>query len=310
VRAGGDFPGSYNWWMSGAGAAFYSTSAAGGEALSGTLACTNFEGAHNSAANNLTSERGAGPEHLSCSLAANGTMATTLHGTPDSTAGTSLGFATTAIDVGGRPSVGMAGAVISGFCADPSASRCLGQKDNAAAGGAVAWIGDSIAKGDLQAPYRAANQTQRSIGRAVYNHGGGGYTASDCLNIWTTRIKGNGYKSLISICGINSILTDVAIGTIESTLQTIFDQAISEGLVVFPVSILPFGGYDNTPSRQAARVTLNAWFVTYCAAHVGQAVCIDTSSLGELPPDVRGDHLHPGPDGGIALGALVISGAP
>jgi len=195
----------------------------------------------------------------------------------------------------------------------------------AASAGAVVVLGNSITDGrgsgtnrhnrwpDELARRLAADP--RTAGVAVLNQGiGGNCVLRDCLGpAAITRferdvLEQSGARWLIILEGINDIGQaregegdDVARGLIAAYGRMI-EQARARGIRVYGATLLPFGeSFYDTPEREAARQTVNAWIRESGAFDTVidlDAVLRDPANLTRLRSEAdTGDHLHPNETG-------------
>lgn len=198
---------------------------------------------------------------------------------------------------------------------------------------AVAILGDSITDGrgsttngndrwpDILSQRLRANPATANV--AVLNHGvGGGRILRDGLGVSALRrfdrdiIAAPGVKWLIILEGVNDLGTSSP-ETVAQTAQDMiaaFDQMITRahdhGIKVYGATIMPFGGFKSydTPEREAARQTVNAWIRTsgrFDAVIDFDAIARDPANPTQLSDAVdQGDNLHLS-----AEGYRIIAGA-
>ena len=183
----------------------------------------------------------------------------------------------------------------------------------------VACLGDSIT---LTASSRATkpypHQLEHQLNAlypgeyAVANYGTGAHRSDQNLTTWTNNIRGRGFDVLVLLTGINDIVQDVSAATAWGNINTIVDEAKSDGLTVVLITVMPFGSYTSwTVGRQAVLDTL----LTSIRAETGLTVLDlypswETSAGSDIllaSYDV-GDGLHPGETGTTAL-ATAVRGA-
>lgn len=136
--------------------------------------------------------------------------------------------------------------------------------------------------------------------RVITNFGVGGYTTSSILTTWTSRVRSCGYKQITVLGGINDLVGGTTSTTIISNLETIFDQAIADGIKIFAMKLLPFGNHAQWNStRQGYLETVNAFFVTKAAANSSLMTVVDTYTLVGASGDAT--KLHASYDNGDGL---------
>ncbi len=163
---------------------------------------------------------------------------------------------------------------------------------------------------------------------AVSDRGTGGTIVSQMQTAWTAHIKGKvsgsvPSKRLVVLGGVNDVVADTSAATIFATLKAIYDDAVSAGWIVIPVTVLPFHGYGGWSSgRQAVLATLNASIAAYGVPYVdGYALlgdAVDPTQLsyqGGTKPDYATvtytggggtrDFLHPNDAGHAAIAAAL-----
>lgn len=186
---------------------------------------------------------------------------------------------------------------------------------------AIAILGDSITDGrgsttngnnrwpDILSQRLRANPATADI--AVLNQGvGGGRVLRDGLGVSALRrfdrdvIAQPGVRWLIILEGVNDLGTsspETVAGTAQQLIAA-YDQMITRahdhGIKVYGATIMPLGGFTmyDTPEREAARQTVNAWIRTsgrFDGVIDFDAVARDPSAPTRLSAAVDGgDHLH------------------
>ncbi len=186
---------------------------------------------------------------------------------------------------------------------------------------AVAILGDSITDGrgsttngnnrwpDILSQRLRANPATADV--AVLNHGvGGGRVLRDGLGVSALRrfdrdvIAQPGVKWLVILEGVNDLGTSSP-ETVAQTAQELisaYDQMITRahdhGIKVYGATIMPLGGFKSydTPEREAARQTVNAWIRSsgrFDAVIDFDAVARDPENPAKLTAATDGgDHLH------------------
>lgn len=180
-------------------------------------------------------------------------------------------------------------------------------------GSSIAWVGDSITKGELcynnQAPKKL---NELEPGGSVANFGRAGNTTTLIQSNWTSNVRSQGYKRLVLLGGINDVLTTSDTGaTIFARLETIIDQAIADGMAVTPVTVPPA---NQTGAKETARTDLNTLILAKCTAAGltcadADAALRDGSNHAILQSAYNGgDNIHLG-DAGCGALATVVAGA-
>ena len=186
---------------------------------------------------------------------------------------------------------------------------------------AVAVLGDSITDGrgsttngndrwpDILSQRLRADPATADI--AVLNHGvGGGRILRDGLGVSALRrfdrdiIAQPGVKWLVILEGVNDLGTSRPEDAAQTAQDLIaaFDQMITRahdhGIKVYGATIMPFGGFKSydTPEREAARQTVNAWIRTggrFDSVIDFDAIARDPANPARLSAAVdQGDNLH------------------
>lgn len=181
----------------------------------------------------------------------------------------------------------------------------------------VAALGDSITAGLQYANPSYPQQLQQALGAGfdVDNFGIGGDTAAQCLTNWTNNVKGKGYDWLVLMCGVNSITAGVSGATAFASLETILDEARTEGLDIVVMSVTPWKDAFSlwTSGKQAAHDTLNASLASYATTHsldyVDAFAALENPGASDemLPVYNFGDHLHPDMQGAWVLAQRVAA---
>jgi len=186
---------------------------------------------------------------------------------------------------------------------------------------AVAILGDSITDGrgsthnlndrwpDILSRRLRSHPATADV--AVLNHGvGGGRVLRDGLGVSALRrfdrdvIAQPGVKWLVILEGVNDLGTSSPENAAQTAQDLIaaYDQMITRahdhGIKVYGATIMPFAGFKSydTPEREAARQTVNAWIRTggrFDAVIDFDAVARDPENPVKLSAAVdQGDNLH------------------
>lgn len=186
---------------------------------------------------------------------------------------------------------------------------------------AVAILGDSITDGrgsthnlndrwpDILSRRLRSHPATADV--AVLNHGvGGGRVLRDGLGVSALRrfdrdvIAQPGVKWLVILEGVNDLGTSPPENAAQTAQDLIaaYDQMITRahdhGIKVYGATIMPFAGFKSydTPEREAARQTVNAWIRTggrFDAVIDFDAVARDPENPVKLSAAVdQGDNLH------------------
>jgi lysophospholipase L1-like esterase len=175
----------------------------------------------------------------------------------------------------------------------------------------VTALGDSITYGQFTTTSYPLTLAARLGGAwQTRNMGVSGSNTTSMLSRWqaTGRVWETG--TLVVLGGINDIIGNGVAATIFGRLQTIYEEAMSDGRRVIALTVLPWNGSVNyTADRETQRLALNVLILSYCATN--GITCIDTSTLfddgaGALKAGYdSGDHIHPSQAGANYLAALV-----
>jgi lysophospholipase L1-like esterase len=192
----------------------------------------------------------------------------------------------------------------------------------APSGAAVVTLGNSITDGrgsgtdrqnrwpdELARRLQADDRTRRV---AVLNQGiGGNCVLRDCLGPAALRrferdvLGQSGVRWLIVLHGINDIglaegaeAADLVARDLIAAYEQMIDRAHARGVRVYGATLLPFGGsFYDTPEREAARQTVNAWIRTSgrfdAVIDLDEALRDSENPTRLLPLADTGDHLHP-----------------
>lgn len=176
----------------------------------------------------------------------------------------------------------------------------------------VACVGTSITNGPpsrIHVPYpqliELALNARTPGGYSVANYGVLSSTSAAHLATWTNNVRNRGFTVLMLESGINDLIIGSAAAAIWATIDTIITQALSDGLVVVLLGILPWGGYSSwNAARQTQTDALLALMVarggvtyvnpypTWLAGGVGVTMRADWTT----------DGLHPNNTGNAVLG--------
>lgn len=249
-----------------------------------------------------------GPTPVRCGLAPGASTTIGVLGYNSTTATVGGSFTSTSISIGGG--TGIPNAVISSVCADTSADKCTGARTHPTA---IAWVGDSITKGDAAAPARPPAVLRGTLpGRTVYNLGVNSQSSANCKAVALGAVASRA-GTLVMLCGVNSLGLGAA--AVWADLEAAYTAALGAGMNVVPVLLTPWASAATwNAGLQASQDTVNASISAWCTAH--SKTCVDTSSLGTgspatlLPAYDSGDGLHLSAAGGAALAALVAGANP
>lgn len=140
-----------------------------------------------------------------------------------------------------------------------------------------------------------------SKGSAFAGYEGAAATANNLLRQWTDFARGRGYSIVFTLGGVNDIKSGTDMDLAYAALQRIWDEARSDGLRVFPMTLTPASenaGWDGT--KQTKLETLNARIRAYCASR--GLTCIELYTPTYDEGGLRAV------DGGTAMDSRVDSG--
>lgn len=174
----------------------------------------------------------------------------------------------------------------------------------------VACIGDSLTKSTTaRSDIPWVSKLERDVPGSLFaNIGLSGAKSADSLSHWTNRVRNRGYTHVMIWVGINDITADTAMGTIQTNIQTIIDQAIADGLTVILLNVTPWAGNASwTTTRQTNTDTLNTWI----AGRTG-VTKIDVAtpmSNGASPPALQAgyqaDTIHQNDAGQVVIASTI-----
>lgn len=197
------------------------------------------------------------------------------------------------------------------------ASLCTGTPAARAGGSTIraAMVGDSNTQGfgvSVSFPEKA-EQLMDSTAKLTWNYGIGGTTTAQMLTRWRSYIRGKDFTHLVLMGGTNDVLFHgVTADAAWANLQTLLDEARSDGLMVVPVTIIPQkNALGWTAGIQTQVEALNSSIRNYCTAN--GLTCVDAyEALNDTtdpaiitPAYDAGDHLHLNQAGADALATLV-----
>ncbi|WP_242371190.1 SGNH/GDSL hydrolase family protein [Anaeromyxobacter sp. SG26] len=206
----------------------------------------------------------------------------------------------------------LAGVVLLGLlaCSGPTAAPVPRERT-------VLCLGDSITSGQaVERPYPDTLKNLLGHSWRVINAGVWGETSTQIRDRWSSSLVGWQIGVVVLLAGTNDLQAQNRTAEeIALNLQAIYDEALSEGMRVVPVTVLPFRGWRAwTSSIELQRTKLNAWILEYCS--LTGVECVDAASqmddgTGALRPEFDGgDHLHPSQAGTDRLAELVRSAFP
>ena len=174
----------------------------------------------------------------------------------------------------------------------------------------IAFLGDSITAGvydvSITEPYPALACATLGTNYAAHNYGVGGNCTQNALDRWHHDIRGRGYTKLVLFCGINDINYYIDYNATIANLTQILDEARSDGLAVYPVTVLP-GGYTAGTPQAIALATINTAIRAYTAAHslhLVEANADFDDGTGAMKSAWLLSYPHPNQSGQTELAAL------
>lgn len=204
--------------------------------------------------------------------------------------------------------------IISRFRIDPDPARCR-PLVYAALGDSITCCPSGAGNADgwpqvTQASIRPYSPTLMNL--AVY-----GQTAVYTYNTeWLTQAKTWGVGGVVVLAGTNDLFGGASGATVFTSLQSIYDDAMTNGVQVVAVTVLPRGASAGwTGAMQTELLNLNTLILNYCSTHP-QMKCVDAynsalrTGTNLTPAYDRGDGLHPNAAGEAVLGALVAGALP
>jgi hypothetical protein len=251
-----------------------------------------------------------GPTPVRCSLASGSAIRTSMLGTETSFATAAVAQAATTISIGSG--IGALGGLVGGIKADPNPAACTGGITHPTA---IAWVGDSVTKGDAASPSRPpAVLRGLKPSRTIYNLGINSQSVAGCTVGARGAIAARA-KTLVMLCGVNDIAASTPAATVWAALQVPLNEAKAAGMTVIPVLLTPWAAAVTwSAPKQTETTALNVLIQAWCTAN--GATCVNTDSLGIGSPlsltagNNSGDGLHLSPAGGAAIAALVAAANP
>lgn len=185
---------------------------------------------------------------------------------------------------------------------------------------AVVVIGDSTTAGS-SGGYDASNSAEwtrwaeANLNVPFYNRGVGGNTTAQMVARWATDItplKVNANYVIIQ-GGINDIAQSVALATIQANFQSMYNNAVTDGMTPVIATCTPFLNAETNDTMENERQALNTWIKTTFANVVDfDAVVRDPNNPRKLRSDIAnwyGDGTHYGSAAKQALGEMVARAA-
>lgn len=171
------------------------------------------------------------------------------------------------------------------------------------AGGAtkISALGDSITYGYLyaQPPYPIRLQNLLGTSYTVTDNGIGGNTVAQCKANYEANVKGQGYSTVVVLCGVNDMINSSTAASTWTTLQALFDEIRADGASLVPVTLSPWSTSSlSTAGKQTETTSLNTSIRNYATtnslalvdAYVFLADGVDPTKLNAAYDS--GDHLH------------------
>ena len=142
------------------------------------------------------------------------------------------------------------------------------------------------------------------------NAGIGSQTTTQMLARFDADVVDVGTDWLVLFAGINDIgaTSDPATATIQSNLESMYDQALAAGYEVIACTVYPTD-FMTTAAQKASRAAVNTWIVNYVAANPGMYLC-DWAPAMESSADVLNatysdDGVHPNAAGATAMAGVL-----
>ncbi len=175
-------------------------------------------------------------------------------------------------------------------------------------GDKIAVIGDSItADGTQYQNYLRSNCTGKSI--EVFAEVG--KQTSWMLDQFRDNVKGKGFNGLIILGGVNDLSSSRTSSQIQTNLNTIYTEAMADGMKVTAITVLPWKDYSSwDATKQTNTEALNRWILGSPANVKVNAYAEfgDASDSAKLKSSYDpGDHLHPNATGSRKLGEIVVA---
>ena len=159
----------------------------------------------------------------------------------------------------------------------------------------VACLGDSMSDNDDDYPARLAvlmGATGTTLRKGVAGERTDQMRTRLATQVFTEKLTG-----VMVLGGVNDILQNNTAAQIKTSLENIYNDIIAEGLKVYTVAILPFGGYSQwTAAREAVRKSVNAWMAQSGHEHVNAEPAMSTGSAARpalTSAFAKADQLHP-----------------
>lgn len=122
-------------------------------------------------------------------------------------------------------------------------------------------LGDSITYGyGLSGPTYPQNLVGLIYPAVVTNSGVNGSRTSAMVTKWTNELRAKGYDYVVVEGGVNDLVADVSLPSIEANLEYLWLDIVSSGGTPIAMTVLPWKGSAGwTQARQDATEILNDW---------------------------------------------------
>lgn len=156
----------------------------------------------------------------------------------------------------------------------------------------VALIGDSTMAGssgkvDLTGSREASTYAAALLNVPFFNRAVGGDTTTTMLGRWATDITPLAVNSKYAIIqgGINDLGAGTALATIESNIQSMYNNAVTDGMIPIVATCTPLSTTYAAAAAETDRRSLNAWIkATFPLVMDFNAVIEDPGNLGYIRP--------------------------
>lgn len=164
----------------------------------------------------------------------------------------------------------------------------------------IAQIGDSTMQGssgtnDNMVAREISTYLAGLLNVPVYNRAIGGNTTQNMIDRWATDITpiALNCKYCLIQGGINDLAYSITVATIKTNIQTLYNNAVTDGMIPIVMTITPANTHIVQTGREADRITLNNWIKsTFPIVFDIASVVENPSNVQALRTEWAGDGTH------------------
>jgi lysophospholipase L1-like esterase len=178
-----------------------------------------------------------------------------------------------------------------------------------------AFLGDSITQGiysvAITEPFPAGAAANKGATYFGHNFGIGANSSDMILRRWRLDVRERKYSTMVLLAGINDVNGIIGSATTIANLDAIITEALSDGMTVIVLTLLPGGKTAGDPLRVNLDA-INTWIRARAGITVLDAYALFDDGAGKMKVawDIDGGSLHPNQTGQTQLAGLVSPALP